>query len=111
MNNAGVLTTSQEYFEFKLNEYVLLRKEGEFIVTLKYRYWGKQLNLGCYFLSSDGEKFFLYAWRRKLINGEHYCPRISNLGFENVEDNTKWIITARKNKNGNVVWLDAKEIN
>ena len=112
MNIHGVLTVEDEKIDAGLREYHWLKEEGEYIAILKNRAWLKLKNpcLGCYFESEDGTKFYLHAWRTPLAKGEHYCPRNSDVWFETTNDETKWRLTLKTSKNGNVFWATAEEI-
>lgn len=90
--------------------YKRLEEAGEYLVTLKFTTWGKQLCLGCYFEADDGERFYLYAWLQE--SGDRrgqYCPRECGPNFRYVKDGTRWRITTKLNKKGNVYWATAEE--
>lgn len=89
--------------------YKRLQEEGKFLVTLKFRVWGKSMNLGCYFQTDEGSRFYLYAWRIKGgVRDEQYCPRDSEPNFAEVEDDTRWLIETKKSRNGNIYWSTAE---
>lgn len=111
MNINGVCTVYSELIERGVKEYPRLQEVGEFVVTLKFRSWGKRKGLLCYFITDDGQKFHLYAWR--IQSGERYekyCPRDSWPNFAWVEDETKWLIVTKKSKYGNVYWSTAEHL-
>ena len=92
-------------------KYTRLVEEGEFIATLRFTQWGKRLSLGCYFEMDDGNCFYLYAWRiQRGERKDQYCPRDSAPNFRYVMPGTRWIITTKRSKNGNVFWSTAEEL-
>jgi len=93
-----------------LNRYTRLEEAGEYLATLRFTSWGKCLNLGCYFEADDGNRFYLYAWRKE--SGERhgqYCPREGGPNFRYIELGTRWLITTRLNSKGNIDWVTAEE--
>jgi len=95
----------------KSNIGTLLLQEGEFIATFILKAWGERIRLRCYFLTDDGKNFYLNAWR--VQSGERkdqYCPRDSAPNFRHVKPGTRWLITTKRSKNGNVFWSTAEEL-
>ena len=89
----------------------LFIEEGEFIATFVLKAWGERNRLRCYFFTDDGKNFYLNTWR--VQSGERkdqYCPRDSAPNFRNVELGTRWLITTKSSRNGNVFWSKAEEI-
>ena len=110
MNNNGVCTIYEELLDRGVRDYPQLKETGKFLVTLNFRGWGKNNCLLCHFMTDDGRKFHLYAWR---IQGggryECYCPRDSWPNFATVQDGTRWIVETKMTRNGNVFWATAEQ--
>lgn len=110
MNSNGVCTMYEELVERGVKDYPRLQEAGRFLVTLKFRSWGKNNSLICYFETDDRQTFHLYAWR--IQGGERsecYCPRDSWPNFATVEDETRWIIETKISRTGNLFWATAEK--
>jgi len=102
------MSTNENTCKHKYNR---LEEVGEYTATLVNKHWGKRKSLCCYFDTDDGKSFYLYAWR--VQSGERvnqYCPRDSSPNFRDVDVGTRWRITTKISKQGNVYWSTAEAL-
>lgn len=110
MNDYNVLTTNAEKEKADIVSYKFLEEEGEFLLNLDCRAWGKKMNLGCYFTDEQGNKIVSYCWRREVADKEIYAPKKSGIDFSKVQDDTKWKCTFSRNSKGKLDWILAEQV-
>ena len=83
-------------------------EEGEYIVTLDMKEWGKSLFLRCFFTTEDDRKIALIVY----VKNDKYAPGISVINFSdvNIQAGEKFVIKVNKTENGKLKWIDAERI-
>ena len=113
MNKSGVLTTEFEKAAYVGFDYTVPEEECIFVGRLVNRVWYNNKNvygLVCNFITEDGRKIALFAFRHKLPN-EIYSPRNCDIDFaHDVKDGTIWRCTHASTKYGKLFWKSAELI-
>lgn len=106
-NEDGVYTSLDEVDKTIVSKYKNPDTTGTFVGKLKFRIWGNNKSLICFFKTNEKEYIKLHAWYRE---AGVYTPRNENTNFCEVKDNTLWKLTIEKSKTNKLYWARSEKI-
>lgn len=93
---------------FPYNDYSNEFQNGEYLVTLDMKSWGKTLCLHCYFTTDDGDKIILTAYE---YNGKYSPDKFSiDMSDTNIKIGDKFKVEVGKTNNGRAKWLKVNRL-
>lgn len=106
-NEDGIYTSLDEVDKVIISKYKNPEKIGNFLGKLKFRVWGNNKSLICFFETNEKEYIKLHAWYRET---GVYTPRDGSTNFCEAKDDTLWKHTIKKSNTNKLYWAKSEKV-